>query len=925
MNTPLPLDWDREPPTAKPVAPLRPSTLPWAVLAMLFLAIIFGQPAKALLFDDPSPATGLAYADTVNHLAEDGILLSQAQGYNRNNGQPVGRLIINHALLDAQPTRSSGPSDTRPWLHHCRGAVPGKTPGAIKADDILPELLGWLTSYGRQSSTRCAMMVNLFRSQTFLAEDMAAGCNNESWACNGRPTILPSLRQLRLDPDTADQPDILFSDGEQLELMVSQTEGQPGEEEHLPLVKMAPAAANGNTDDLRTYLVGRPQDSLGAASAYCFRQANSALSNEPTCLDGVGVWLLGDRVLLTMGPRFFATPGWTVTRDGIKLTAVRHNADAVTMMDENQRVTVAFGATEKIALRLVRSRPTLDQDPSLASLAHDLATAQPRGSDPLITSLDQKLQKIVQDLLDEAASESTDELTHVVANWHQEGSPPEPDFRASVTLMDATTGEIHALGTWPYSPEQVVHGRSYPTAAALGLTRGNANFIRMPIGSTAKIPFAAAIIAANPSLITADPCGAGPGVRRLNDDQWHDYADSTDRVANGPLDWKRPWEMAPDEIEQCNGPNVMGFRSFIAQSSNAYAVNLMLHMRPRGRALFRLERDGLSPSEEPASSQFLRNLWKMACVAAIEVEPNHSDQNDYGWQSRLPAYCSNTLFPDREFVNGGQSPVVRYDRVFLNAENISDATALPDFLMNILGGSRSTWTTINLAEAYSRIVTNTAVQARLMANGSPVPASMVWPAGDGLRQELLQGMMGVILSEQSGTARGAGIREALGPEFAGYLVYAKTGTPKTTLRSLGGNSLQRLQQHLDAGCAVEAYRENGHAALRFETSSDSRCPHERIAIYEGDNEVADYLYTQDGRIFSLPQDVRPQFADGHAFVVVICNPSGQSCKTIAINIQWRSETNRIPAARLAADLLRQPEVRRWLRAPPPTNNRSTAS
>ncbi len=85
--------------------------------------------------------------------------------------------------------------------------------------------------------------------------------------------------------------------------------------------------------------------------------------------------------------------------------------------------------------------------------------------------------------------------------------PNEAPFRAAVTVMDANNGELLALA-------------STPTAATLGdwgdgdrsreRWLRNHNFSRLPIGSVAKVPFAAAILDASPFLADLKIRGYGP-------------------------------------------------------------------------------------------------------------------------------------------------------------------------------------------------------------------------------------------------------------------------------------------------------------------------------------------------------------------------------------------------------------------------------
>ena len=75
--------------------------------------------------------------------------------------------------------------------------------------------------------------------------------------------------------------------------------------------------------------------------------------------------------------------------------------------------------------------------------------------------------------------------------------PDEPAFRAAVTVMDVASGDLLALASFP-QPEDLPQGPD-ASPAARRLLR-NHNLARLPIGSVAKVPFAAAILDAAPVL-----------------------------------------------------------------------------------------------------------------------------------------------------------------------------------------------------------------------------------------------------------------------------------------------------------------------------------------------------------------------------------------------------------------------------------------
>ena len=67
--------------------------------------------------------------------------------------------------------------------------------------------------------------------------------------------------------------------------------------------------------------------------------------------------------------------------------------------------------------------------------------------------------------------------------------------------MDAKTGEVLALGTYPRDRSQL-GARQAASLQPDPLIERNHNFARMPVGSVAKAPISLAILQANPELAT---------------------------------------------------------------------------------------------------------------------------------------------------------------------------------------------------------------------------------------------------------------------------------------------------------------------------------------------------------------------------------------------------------------------------------------
>ncbi|MDP9190652.1 MAG: hypothetical protein M3P06_03005 [Acidobacteriota bacterium] len=126
-------------------------------------------------------------------------------------------------------------------------------------------------------------------------------------------------------------------------------------------------------------------------------------------------------------------------------------------------------------------------------------------------------------------------------------------MRAAVTVMDAMSGEILALASYP--TRSALARVDLPPSAEARLLR-NHNFSRMPIGSVAKVLLSAAIFDADPRLSTLQLRQHG-GL-------------SVDTVAGIHVD--PPIESHP---VNAGDDGLVGFHEFIKHSSNEYAALLL--------------------------------------------------------------------------------------------------------------------------------------------------------------------------------------------------------------------------------------------------------------------------------------------------------------------------------------------------------------
>jgi hypothetical protein len=520
-------------------------------------------------------------------------------------------------------------------------------------------------------------------------------------------------------------------------------------------------------------------------------------------------------------------------------------------------------------------------------------------------------------------------------------------FRAAATVMDASTGEILALASFPTRLDQLPSADRRKLSASTLIGR-NHNFTRLPIGSVAKVPFSAAILEARPALHNLNIPGASdvrPGPKGP------ELAFETVlgvRIARAGDGWRETHEL--DRVD---------FDAFMELSSNRYASSLMLLGRTEtpfvddpGLPLPPAQRYQLAGEDGGA-------LFERAFLPALSPRPEPGDQGyvmpdpgvDLSW--RWPWVATMDRLFDLPMIgsDGAKDVAAQYDeRVWSNLRSrhrksglssltaISPETerfavgadrAIQDYLQLILGGARSRWTTIKVAEVFSRLVTGLEVRAALEPR---LEAPTNLPIKPGVRQNLLHAMEQVVQGEH-GTARAlkkpvsalAGIAGARGETLR---IFAKTGTPTVGLerQSKANRAVNALLDHglaqirrgrLKVGAASQA-RQMARAL-----GSNRRAMEELAAHGVTANVVGDYMDDLNTRRTNLigEDSVLPDQKDDHeagvlAFTVARYRPEApirpHRALTVVINIQDRNSGGPNPAIELAGRMLKDGAFRRAL-------------
>ena len=446
---------------------------------------------------------------------------------------------------------------------------------------------------------------------------------------------------------------------------------------------------------------------------------------------------------------------------------------------------------------------------------------RPRGGEARVPGSDSFRRFDVALTLDARLQEAVEERLQTYARTLRR--PDEPPFRAAVTVMDATDGELLALASYPTDDD--LEGWSGASAARTRLLR-NHNFSRLPIGSVAKVMLAAAILDDAPFLAALEIPGYAGG----------EIEDVLGLALDPVLRDHSVWGGADGRVD---------FDEFIEQSSNKYAatlVTLAAAVDDGGTALRRPAAAPEVPDRLAPASRFRlaggewerRPELRFPVVAHRDEEGRESEElaavgrittaELLGHAERLrdvfdvPISRKTPLTADRErrarYGHGaGDDLVDTSPWLPLLAHLYGDRASIPlghtfygvsperpnlaynlvddyrrEYLSVVLGGGSSTWTNPAVCRFFSQLVTGRDVRPTLVSRVSAAGGASVEPAGEApplgmdepSRRRLADALTRV--AGGNGTARALrpslegldGRLERLG-ETLGY--FSKTGSP----------------------------------------------------------------------------------------------------------------------------------------------------
>ena len=328
----------------------------------------------------------------------------------------------------------------------------------------------------------------------------------------------------------------------------------------------------------------------------------------------------------------------------------------------------------------------------------------------------------------------------------------------------------------------------------------------MAVGSTAKVPVSAAILAQHPGLRFL--CAP---TTPYDDDEKPGF----DRVLGVQLESK--------VTDLVRGGERIGFEEYLKRSSNRYAATLLMLASTVSRTStqdrFVAEAGLRGRSLVPADQYGFGTTTGQSCagVEPVTARPRFrfrfrdgaesQRQGDMLWLGgNVAAQLGTRSWLDRmhqlfdmpllDPSSGGSPfdtrvwklPGLEEDdlRNFVDVSPAREDFGLADivnlraqYLPIILGGGQARWTTVKLAQAYGRIVSYRDVPLTMLG-GAPPPGdeTRIKPLGAAARAALLRGMQQVVTGGTgAGLARHLDALNTAARDGSRYHIFAKTGTP----------------------------------------------------------------------------------------------------------------------------------------------------
>lgn len=556
----------------------------------------------------------------------------------------------------------------------------------------------WNSVFGsdEEELSRCRKLLQAYQKATYLNQDMVRA-SRQTWIVDGERILgvrrqAHSLRESGFDPDAAVYK--IFYKPNTREGKAAWALVDPISSQSEPLL------SDGNNGECDSRSVP------AAFATYCFR-AGVAIVYPPG----------GTALQVRYNGEIHNIPGQSGPPNVIAL---------------REGDTVAFGApgdAPSTVLQLLQRPQTLSEirsgvrvrDPAFAGISSQIDTAL---STNLTSSIDPDLQVVLQD-----------ELDRTLANAPRSA---RSSLRGAILLMDGLDGKIAAGATFPNTLDQLLPADRDKPRRQLWLKQ-NQVFETLPVGSTAKIPFAAAIATAEPQLM--DMKLASSGTMRYDPRRY---------FRSGSFAQSRSGARGSIQLLGTGLTNV-DFRTAIARSDNFYAVKLVREAWMANRSA-------------PQDADWLHNLHLLSCSAS-DLTGAPGDCPIYLWGDK-----SN---PDRGLVH--RAVTFQFD-----PEKVRQSPHF-ELFYGPLGNGSYNWSLAQLTQSYARFLSGKSVSATLSNtghSGDPIENQFRGPGYERAWSLVTKGMRDVISG--GGTAKElADLETKFGPNL---FLYAKTGTPTVSYR-----------------------------------------------------------------------------------------------------------------------------------------------
>lgn len=568
-----------------------------------------------------------------------------------------------------------------------------------QSQSVFAAIAKWFRDLRRSAEERalspCRALLDQYRRATYLAQDMLRA-SPQTWLMKGNSVtgMRPQAHALR---ETGH--DLIAAQGE-----ITYASGSAAREANWALVNPA---------------------SLDFDMLELGRAPNNAACPIPGADPSIQSYCFGEGVMVVLPPQLTRQQVFLDGRPVTNPEAGQANRSRILTLQEGS--TLAFAAPGQKPARtfqLLQRRTNLSQvidglrirDPAFAGLAAQIDTTLTR---ELQSTIDRNLQRAIQTVLDDTLRTKPQEVG--------------ASLRGAVVLMDGLNGQIVGAATFPREPEHLIaRDRSDPDRVRW--LEQNQAFEALPVGSTAKVPFAGAITTAQPGLLG------------LKVEQSHagDY---------NAREFLRSGRFVPG-ANSIAGPARPGadFNTALAQSDNVYAISL-------------IRRAWLANRAAPQEAAWLHNIRLLTCGAPASVALPESACPVFPW---------------------GDDDVPRRGRPHAGVNFAFDAARVgadphAELFYGPLGNGNFNWSLIQLTQAYARFMSGRAVAMTLSAGERTSPPLADLLRGTGYDQSwdaVMRGMRGVV---QSGTAKE--IRDLEGILGGGVYLYGKTGTPTVGYRT----------------------------------------------------------------------------------------------------------------------------------------------